>query len=248
MQDADSKPAAFDATCLPDDLGACHALILEQARALVRGQESREGLSQEVEELKAYVQRLLHQLYGRRRERSIFDPKQGMLDFGDDPAAQDALVEAAAAAEKVIQEYTVRREVRKERPQPRQEKFPEHFPRVEEVIEPPADQRECPEHGPKQPMGYDVVETLEFQRPKLWVRVRKYAKYVCPSQPECGVAQAERPTGLVEGSRYGTSVAAEVTANSRQEALDKLRAEIRYRLELCPCSGVGAEYVELEVR
>jgi transposase len=213
MQDADPKPAAIDATSLPDDLSACHALILEQARVIVEGQESREGLSQEVEELKAYVERLLHQLYGRRRERVTVDPKQGMLDFGDDPAAADALAEAAAAAEKVIQEYTVRREVRKERPQPRQEKFPAHFPRVEETIEPPAHQRECPEHGPKQPIGYDTVETLEFERPKIWVRVRKYVKYACASQPECGVAQAERPTGLVEGSRYGTSVAAEVIAN-----------------------------------
>jgi hypothetical protein len=139
VQDADQKPAAVNATCLPDDLGACHALILEQARALVAAQESREGLGQEVEELKAHVQRLLQQLYGRRRERVTFDPKEGVLDFGDDPAAADALVEAAAAAEKIIQEYTVRREVRKPRVEPRQEKFPEHFPRVEEVIEPPAD-------------------------------------------------------------------------------------------------------------
>ena len=69
MQDAHSQPAAIDATSLPDDLSACHALILEQARAIVAGQQSREGLSQENEELKAYVQRLLHQLYGRRRER-----------------------------------------------------------------------------------------------------------------------------------------------------------------------------------
>ena len=213
MQDADAKPAAIDASCLPDDLSACHALILEQARVIVAGQESREGLSQEVEELKAYVQRLLHQLYGRRRERVTVDPKQGVLDFGDDPAAADALVEAAAAAEKVIQEYTVRREVRRERPQPRQERFPARFPRVEETIEPPAEEREFPEHGPKQPIGFDIVETLEFERPKLWVRVRKYVKYACASQPECGVAQAGRPTGLVEGSRYGTSVAAEVIAN-----------------------------------
>ena len=66
MQDADSQPAASDAPSLPDDLRACHALILEQARALVAAQESRGQLSQEVEELKAYVARLLHQLYGRR--------------------------------------------------------------------------------------------------------------------------------------------------------------------------------------
>ena len=213
MQDADPKPAAADHGPLPHDLGACHALILEQARAIVASQESRDELRQEVEELKAYIERLLHQLYGRRRERSSCDPQQQMLHFGDDPAAADAISEAAAEAEKIIQEYTVRREVRKQRAEPRQEKFPAHFPRVEEVVEPPAEKRTCPEHGPKQFIGYDAVETLEFERPKLWVRVKKYAKYVCPRQGGCGVTQAERPTGLVEGNRYGTSVAAEAITN-----------------------------------
>ena len=30
-------------------------------------------------------------------------------------------------------------------------------------------------------------------------------------------------------------------------ALDALREEIRYRLELCPCTGVSDDYVELDV-
>ena len=59
-------------------------------------------------------------------------------------------------------------------------------------------------------IDYDVIETLEFERPKLRVRVTKFPKYVCPDQPECGVASPERPTGLVEGNRYDTSVAAEI--------------------------------------
>lgn len=40
----------------------------------------------------------------------------------------------------------------------------------------------------------------------------------------------------------------DATAGSREEALAKLRAEIRYRVELCPCSAVPEGYVELEVR
>jgi hypothetical protein len=46
------------------------------------------------------------------------------------------------------------------------------------------------------------------------------------------------------GSRLGT---VEVRAASRDEALEKLRGELRYRAELCPCSGVPDDYVELEV-
>ena len=30
-------------------------------------------------------------------------------------------------------------------------------------------------------------------------------------------------------------------------ALDSLREEIRYRLELCPCTGVSDDFVELDI-
>ncbi|MFQ5746217.1 MAG: hypothetical protein ACE5HF_03230 [Gemmatimonadota bacterium] len=34
---------------------------------------------------------------------------------------------------------------------------------------------------------------------------------------------------------------------SRASALELLRAEIRYRVELCPCSSVDDDYVQLDV-
>lgn len=37
------------------------------------------------------------------------------------------------------------------------------------------------------------------------------------------------------------------TGPTRRAALELLRKEIRYRLELCPCSGVPDDYVELAV-
>jgi hypothetical protein len=37
-------------------------------------------------------------------------------------------------------------------------------------------------------------------------------------------------------------------AASEAEALEKIRAEIRYRLEWCPCTGVGEDYVQLDVQ
>jgi hypothetical protein len=40
----------------------------------------------------------------------------------------------------------------------------------------------------------------------------------------------------------------EVSASSREEALTKMRNELQYRIELCPCSGVLADTVKLEVR
>jgi hypothetical protein len=47
----------------------------------------------------------------------------------------------------------------------------------------------------------------------------------------------------------GSSVGrVEVTAPTREEALAKLRDELQYRVEWCPCSGVSVEAVELQVQ
>ena len=40
----------------------------------------------------------------------------------------------------------------------------------------------------------------------------------------------------------------EVTAPTREEVLAKMRNELRYRSEYCPCTGVTDDFVELQVR
>ncbi len=209
-----------DATSLPNDLEACHALLahkdallLEQASALVALQSAREKLAQQNQEQNLTIQQLLQRLYGHRSERHVEDPNQKQLDFGDDPAVQDAavqdgLADAAAEAESLVREHRRRKHETRE---PRSEKFPEHLPRYEVVAEVPPEQQQCAEHGAKQLIGYDTTETLEFERPQLKVRVTKYPKYVCADQPQCGVVQPPRPEKmLVEGDRYSASIAAEI--------------------------------------
>jgi transposase len=199
-----------DAHSLPDDLDACHTLIAEQATALLNLSATREQLSQENQELHLTIQKLLARLRGHRSERSV-DPNQQQLDFGDDlsdAAVQDGLADAAAEAEQILQEYTVRRTLKKRKP--RTEELPAHLPRYEVTPPVPPGQEHCAEHGPRQIIGYDLTETLEFERPKLRVRVTRYPKFVCPDQPQCGVAQPPRPVTLVEGDRYDASIAAEI--------------------------------------
>jgi hypothetical protein len=36
-------------------------------------------------------------------------------------------------------------------------------------------------------------------------------------------------------------------AANEADALDKIRREIRYRIEWCPCTGVDDDYVQLEI-
>jgi hypothetical protein len=55
--------------------------------------------------------------------------------------------------------------------------------------------------------------------------------------------------GKVQARCIGT-VAGEVSVvgDSREEVLERARDEIRYRIELCPCSTVAEDYVELDVQ
>jgi hypothetical protein len=39
----------------------------------------------------------------------------------------------------------------------------------------------------------------------------------------------------------------EVTAPTRERAVEKLCGEIRYRLELCPCSGETYQHIQIEI-
>jgi hypothetical protein len=48
-----------------------------------------------------------------------------------------------------------------------------------------------------------------------------------------------------DGSRLGL---VEVNAASRDEAIAKMQNELHYRSELCPCTGVADDYVELQVQ
>ncbi len=198
-----------EASYIPTDLDACRKLILEQARVLLIVQKSKEDLSNKIAELELQINKLMAQIYGRKSERNVTDPNQLTLNFGDDDPLNAAVADAMFEAEKIIQEYTVRREITKQK-KVRSEQLPAHLPRYEVVAPISESDSHCAEHGERIIIGYDTTETLEFERPKLRVRVTKYPKLACASQPECGIAQPERETGLVEGNRYDSSVAAEI--------------------------------------
>ena len=40
----------------------------------------------------------------------------------------------------------------------------------------------------------------------------------------------------------------EVTGTSREEAVTKMRSELQYRWELCPCSGESVGQVQLDIK
>jgi transposase len=208
MSEAAGKDAALK-IAMPVDRAGCHALI-EQLACTVDSQTSTiEQLRREKQEIELALAELLQRAFRNRSERYLNNPNQLRLDFKDTDDAADAAEGLAQAVEEAglpVQAHVRRRSGRK----PRSEALPEHLPRYEVEASVPEHLKHCPQHGERTLLGYDSVETLEFERPKLRVRVTKYPKYACKNHADCGVASPERPTGLVEGDRYDTSVAAEI--------------------------------------
>jgi transposase len=130
-----------------------------------------------------------------------------VLDFGDSPEVVDAAEGIADAALETIAGYERRKQATEKA---RSEQLPAHLPRYEVKLDVPEAQKTCATHGERQVIGYDWQETLEVVPPKLVVRRTGIPKLACPKAPECGVVEAPRPEGLVEGNRYDTSVAAEI--------------------------------------
>ena len=192
-----------EALLMPDDLTACHSLISQLAQTISEQHRT-------IQEQQLTINELMQRAFRHRSERYLEDPNQLKLDFGDTPEAADAaagLAEAVQEAEILVAAYKRRKRVPKK---PRSERLPEHLPRYEVEAPVPDEVKHCAEHGERKVIGHDRVETLEFERPKLKVRVTLYPKYICENEPACGVAQPPREPGLVEGNRYGTSVAAEI--------------------------------------
>ena len=196
---------------LPDDLAGCHALITQLSRAVTELTDEKKTLLEQRAELELALNELMRQAYAKRRERYVKNPNQLQLDFGGGAEAADAadgLADAVEEAGIVVAEHVRRKHPKK----PRNEQLPAHLPRYEVEAKVPDDVKTCPRHCERQRIGVDRIETLEFERPKLRVRVTLIPKYACPNQAECGVREPPRPEGLVEGNRYDSSVAAEIVA------------------------------------
>ncbi|HEY1654271.1 MAG TPA: transposase [Candidatus Tumulicola sp.] len=213
----------IEASEIPNDLDGCRALIQTQAAII---SEQAAAISEQpavaatialqarqIEELGLEMEKLRkllsHFVNGHRSEKRILTgPDQNWLPFENSEEFQVARAEAEAQAEAVIQTYTVERATKPKKP--RDESLPSHLRREEKIIEGDATLKTCATHGERTILGYDTTETLVYQRPELYVLVKKYPKYACPGNPQCGIASPQRPTSLVEGDRYDTSVAATV--------------------------------------
>ena len=197
---------------IPHDLAGSQALnraqaatISQQATLLATQGRMIEELGSEMAKLRQLLSQFIN---GHRSEKRIITgPDQNWLPFDNSQEFQAARAEAEAQAEVIVQTYMVERQVKKK---PRNESLPSHLRREERIVAGDARQQTCSTHGERTIIGYDTTETLVHQRPALYVLVKKYPKYACAGHPACGIESPERPTSLVEGDRYDTSVAATI--------------------------------------
>ena len=241
---------------IPQDLTACQTLIVEMAGVISTLSATNEQLGQTTEELLLTVQRLQKLLFGRRSERYVEDPGQQHLVFPDDGGlAAEQMSAAVAHANAIIEEYIVRRRLKQKNRKPPEgsQKLPEHLERREFPVDVPASGETCETHGPRECVGEDRVEVLEFDRPRLWVKVLVYPKYACVGHAECGLQMPERlVAGMVPGGKYAPSVAAEVVVNKYVRHLPFYRQQDLYaglgwtpgRSTLCGIAATTAGLLE----
>lgn len=209
---------------LPDDLETCQQQLralweayrrLEEVHAELLAtctsmQDTQQKLQHEKETLEQTIKELMHRLYGRRTERVTSSPDQLPLAFGDDEPI--AVVPDVTEDEAFVEAHQQKRRRRRRRRQ-RQAggRFPDHLERRTERIEPELPEGICREDC--EVIGVDVVEILDFDRPRLWVRRLEYPKYKIPSQPQLNIVQGVREVNLIPGGSFGFGLAAEVLFN-----------------------------------
>jgi transposase len=192
-------------------------LIDEQSIALAEHQQQILIKADTIKQLEAKIAqqerdylKLWQERFAARSERYIADPDQLRIDFGDTLESADAaeglhLAKAEAGIE--IPAHT--RRPRKKR----NESLPAHLPRTEIVHDVSDAEKVCPLHGTKTRLPDSMSarrEKLVFVPSRCIVEDHIYPKYSCPGCSECGITSAERATGIVEGDRYDTSVAAQI--------------------------------------
>ena len=215
MQEAPALPSEIKS--IVDQHAPLQCFIATQVNTITSLQSRVDFLQVEHDKL---AKLLAAQIAGHRKETHISSELQGWLPF----ESQEEFDQARAVAEAEAQAIVDARDLAPPKPKkPRKESLPQHLPVVDRVFDVPEDKRVCPTHGPMTCMGCDETETLVQEPAKLYRFKNKFMKYACPCCSENGIVSSERPTGLVDGNKYDTSIAATIVTDKYDRHLPVYR-------------------------
>ena len=184
--------------------------LASQGKELDRKDDVIRQQEEKIKEWEEAYDKLWKERFEARSERYICDPDQLRIDFGETDEAEDA----AEGLKDAVEEADLIPAHRRRKPRKkRDESFPDHLERREVVAEIPAEASEAIERGELVLLPeamWDATETLMYEPAQAWVKVTKYPKYTRPGDPNSAIQSPERPTGIVEGDKYDTGVAAEI--------------------------------------
>jgi transposase len=195
-----------DVATLQQELLHTRAVLAETAVACESQQAQLAKLQEELELLKRY-------LFGRRSERHVVDPRQGLLPLGDEP--REAPLPPAPE-----EEITYRR-----RKGHGWSKLPKNLAREEVLLDVPERERQCSACGQAmQKIGEDRSERLHLVPPRVWVKVLVRPKYACACR-QAGVKQTPPPPSPVPGGRFDFSFVAHVVTSKIADHLPLYRQQ-----------------------
>jgi transposase len=224
-----------DPAALPDDIEALKAaLLVERARAdaaqsaaaVARAEQS--DAHALIVHLKLQIEKLKHEIYGPRSERSArrLDQMELQLEELESMATEDALeAEKAAAKTTNVAAFSRKRSSRKP--------FPEHLPR-ERVIVPGPTACACCGGARLSKLGEDITETLEVI-PRQWKVIQHVReKFTCRDCER--ISQAPAPFHVIARGWAGPSLLAMLAFEKFGQHQPLNRQAERYAREGVPLS------------
>jgi transposase len=188
------------------ELAHTEAVLAETATTCESQQAQLAKLREELELLKRY-------LFGRKSERHVPDPRQGLLPLGDQ-------AEPSLPLSPPEEEITYRR-----RKGHGWSKLPKNLPREEVLLDVPERERQCSTCGQAmQKIGEDRSERLHLVPPRVWVKVLVRPKYACACR-QAGVKQTLPPPSPVPGGRFDFSFVAHVVTSKIADHLPLYRQQ-----------------------
>lgn len=203
-----------DVATLQRELRHARSTLAHTEHVLAETAITCEGQQRQIEQLREELALFKRYLFGRRSERHVPDPRQGLLPLGDDD--EEAPLPPPPPEEEIT--YRHRRKGHG------WSKLPAHLPRQEVLLDVPEDERRCPNCGqPMQRIGEDRSERVDLVPAQVLVKVLVRPKYACPHQH--GIRQSPPPPSVVPGGRFDFGLVAHVVTSKMADHLPLYRQQ-----------------------